>query len=63
MAKAFINEKNFNLGDGIGICDFCNTPSSKGYYISVLNSWYCEDCYNEWVDRNFEKYKDILGIN
>lgn len=87
MAKAFINEKGFkiiecsalenvNLGSGMGICDFCNSPSEKGYYISVLNSWYCEDCYNEWVkqainypsdrrieDRNFEMYKDILGIN
>jgi hypothetical protein len=91
MAKAFINEKGFkiiecsalenvNLGGGMGICDFCgnhsSTFSTTGYYIAVLNSWYCEDCYNEWVkgainypsdrkieDRNFEMYKDILGIN
>lgn len=60
-------------------CDWCaNTmlPYEKGYYISVLNQWYCEDCFNEWKEtatwypedarierKNFEFYGPRLGIN
>lgn len=36
------------------ICDSCGRPSTiktgmGGYYIAVLNSVYCEKCYEEWV--------------
>lgn len=33
---------------GLGICDYCNTPSSEGYIIPVLNRWYCPECYDRW---------------
>ena len=90
MAKAFTNEKGFKiiecsareniqLGGGMGICDFCGnhyaTFSTTGYYIAVLNSWYCKDCYKDWLNsatyyqedarieaRNFEYYKQLLQI-
>ena len=28
-----------------GICDFCGEPSAGGYYIAVLNHWYCPKCF------------------
>lgn len=59
----------------VGICDFCNNTSTKGYYIAVLNSWYCEKCYKNWLirakyyvedldieKRNFETLKKIFGL-
>ena len=59
----------------VGICDFCNNTSTKGYYIAVLNSWYCEKCYKNWLirakhyvddfdieDKNFEYFKKIFGL-
>lgn len=36
------------------ICDNCGTvksPSDNGYYIAVLNRWYCEKCYEEFKAR------------
>lgn len=63
-------------GLGFGVCDFCNDaplPSQGGYYIAVLNSWYCPKCYEDWYkrakyypedadieNRNFEFYRDLL---
>lgn len=29
----------------IGICDYCNETASTGYYIAVLNQWFCPKCY------------------
>lgn len=48
---------------GIEICDCCGQKADKGYLIAVLNSWYCWDCYDEWLndaivypsDRSIEK--------
>ena len=58
----------------IGICDYCNETASTGYYIAVLNQWFCPKCYQEWYhratyypedakveNRNFEFYKNIFG--
>ena len=33
---------------GHGICDYCGTPSGNGYYIAVLNQWFCPQCCDEW---------------
>lgn len=59
----------------IGICDYCNETASNGYYIAVLNSWYCPHCYIEWYnrakyykedknieERNFDYFKSLFGI-
>lgn len=65
-------------GTTICICDWCGRaylPSDKGYYIAVLNHWYCKKCYEEWYAsaewypedadverRNFDFYAPRLGI-
>lgn len=58
-----------------GICDFCGKPSGNGYYIAVLNSWHCKECFDEWKKRaswyaedavierrNFDYYAPLLGV-
>lgn len=58
--RSYINIKGFKIiettGDeiktigGYGICDSCCRPSSNGYLIPALGSyWYCEKCYEEWI--------------
>ena len=61
MARKFINEKGFTVYEmtgaetmkfgGYGICDYCNEGAVKGYLIPVLNHYYCEECYNNWLKR------------
>lgn len=83
MAQKVENPKGFkvikmtlaevNSIGGLGICDFCNAASTEGYYIAVLNMWYCPKCYQEWLERaeyypedaaienrNFTKMKNML---
>lgn len=66
------------VGSDICICDWCGTPflpSEKGCYIAVLNQWYCQKCFEEWVERatwypedvdyerkNFDFYAPRFGI-
>ena len=36
---------------GLGICDSCGKPHPEGgYLIPVLNSWYCEKCFNDFQE-------------
>ena len=61
MSIKFINEKGFTVYEmtgvetmefgGYGICDYCNRAALKGYLIPVLNHYYCEKCYNNWLER------------
>ena len=62
MAKITENEKGFLVlkvsGEecrlyfqGEGICDYCNKSSQNGYYIAVLNCWYCPECYGNFTQR------------
>lgn len=56
--KIHITKKGFKILDvtiehclgwgGIGICDSCDKGVTRGKYIAVLNSYYCEDCFNDW---------------
>lgn len=59
-----------------GICDYCGKVSGSGYYIAVLNQWFCSKCYEEWKtiaqyypedapyeQRNFDFYAPRLGLN
>ena len=86
MAKKVDNEKGFLVievsaaelsakAGGYGICDYCNTPAEKGYYIAVLNQWYCPKCYDEFCKRakyypedtgtekrNYELYSKLFGV-
>lgn len=90
MAKIFENEKGFKIIEisrgeildklsefgSIGICDDCGITANNGYYIAVLNKWFCKDCFTEWYgyainypedreieERNFECYKSIFEID
>lgn len=59
-----------------GICDYCSERPEHGYYIAVLNQWYCPKCWEEFKkravwhpedamveDRNFTCYGLALGID
>ena len=37
---------------GLGRCDFCNIQTKEGYYIPVLNRYYCNSCFNAWKLRS-----------
>ena len=66
------------VGSDICICDSCGRPnfiSDKGYYIAVLNQWFCKKCFGEWSARarwypgdakierrNFDFYAPRFGI-
>lgn len=85
MAKVIENTKGFKVVElsltelnqigGYGICDWCNSSSFTGYYIAVLNHWYCPKCYEEWLkratyyaedamieERNFASIKAIFNL-
>lgn len=86
MAKKVENPKGFLVIEvsgteniekigGMAICDSCNSHSSDGYYIAVLNHWVCPDCFNEWIERakrheedirieqrNYDFYSQLLGL-
>lgn len=66
-------------GQSLVRCDWCDdialASNYKGYYIAVLNQWFCKKCFEEWKKRavwypedadierrNFEFYAPRLGI-
>lgn len=56
VVKMTANEVLNTFDGSLCICDYCNAAATTktgmgGYYISVLNSLYCEKCYNEWESR------------
>lgn len=85
MAKIVQNDKNFKVlqlsyaeisrltGNFLPVCDRCNNPKvSQGYYVAVLNQWFCKKCYNSWYkdavnypedreieNRNYEYYENL----
>ena len=89
MAKIFENKKGFKVIEAtrgemmcalseyvcVGICDSCGESKESGYYIAVLNCWYCKECFYRWYyrakyypgdaeieNRNFELYRQILDV-
>jgi len=78
--KVKITSKGFKILDvtavhclawgGLGICDSCNKGVTEGKYIAVLNSYYCQKCFDDWhkyatnhsEDRGYENahLQDIL---
>lgn len=63
MATQLNNEKRFLIihmtwreyvaaSDKFGWCDLCSTDDFEhgGYYIPVIDQWYCEKCYKAWYD-------------
>lgn len=89
MAKIIENKKGFKIiridrselierlaGYGcVGICDRCSSHSVAGYYIAVLNQWFCQNCFYDWYitavnypedrrieESNFNRMKSILNL-
>lgn len=86
MAKIIENEKGFKVIEitaremleiGCGnICDHCGETSENGYYVAVLNRWFCPACYEEWrkhttpinrgdlwvESKNFNYFQMLLGL-
>lgn len=69
-------EEMFDAVGSPGICDYCDERPEHGYYIAVLNKWFCPKCWKEfkkravWYpedaqieERNFKHYAFCLGIN
>lgn len=44
-----------------GICDHCMEMPKEGYYVAVLNSWLCPECYHRWI-KNATYYRDDKPI-
>ena len=71
MAKIIENDKNFKViqfsyvemmrltGNVCPVCDRClDRKVSKGYYIAVLNQWFCPKCYKKWLKRAVKHPED-----
>lgn len=56
------------------ICDHCLASPEEGYYVAVLNSWLCPECYANWKktatrysedipveERNYRRYKELIS--
>ena len=65
----------FEAVGSLGICDYCSERPEHGYYIAVLNKWYCPKCWEEFKkravwhaedtrieQRNFAYYSKKLGV-
>ena len=65
MAIQYQNDKRFLIikmtwreyvaaTDTWGWCDLCGTndftQTGYGYYIPVINQWYCQKCYEQWYE-------------
>jgi len=56
---------------GLGICDSCCKPAFEGKYIAVLNSYYCQSCFEDWYarakyyqeDKGYENRRMELTLN
>jgi hypothetical protein len=48
IIKVSLDEVQQGFG-GLGICDWCNGDFEAFLYIPVLNSCYCQQCYNRWT--------------
>lgn len=84
MASIVKSSKNFKIihftsqemtrltGNAYPICDNCAKAEQYGFYVAVLNQWFCQDCVDEWHERaknylqdreienkNFEFYKKL----
>ena len=43
----------------VGVCDSCMKSPDVGYYIAVLNQWFCKECFDSWMQRAV-RYKDDI---
>lgn len=73
IARTELVEKLAKYGS-VGVCDSCMTAPEVGYYIAVLNQWFCKECFDSWYkravrykedipyeERNYETYKRLFS--
>lgn len=59
---------------GYCVCDSCFSSPDEGYYVAVLNMWFCPKCYVKWKKtairysedipvetKNYRRYKELLS--
>lgn len=77
MASIIESNKNFKIilfscqemsrltGNPFPICDSCAKESSYGYYVAVLNQWFCKECLEDWHERakNYPEDREIENKN
>lgn len=52
VIKLTLSDLREVAGDyAMGMCERCNKASFEGYYIAVLNRYYCPKCFNNWLRR------------
>ena len=55
------------------VCDNCLASPDDGYYVAVLNRWFCPTCYKHWVnqaeyyeedawveEKNYNRYMELF---
>lgn len=76
MAAIIENKKDFKIIQmsrqevaevfgGCGICDYCGTLHDSGYYIAVLNHWYCKEDHERFLEHahNYPEDRNIEELN
>ncbi|MBR5835188.1 MAG: demethylase [Bacteroidales bacterium] len=58
VSRAVIMGALANYGS-TGICDSCAQSTDSGYYIAVLNQWFCPKCYEAWLSRAVRYVADV----
>lgn len=43
------------------VCDNCLASPDNGYYVAVLNRWFCPTCYEHWINQA-EYYKEDAWV-
>lgn len=74
VAYKVTSEEMLYLG-GFNLCDSCSKSIDSGYYIPVLNQYFCKECFNRWdnsahyypQDRSIERkrtsyFEAVIGI-
>ena len=57
VSRTELMDKLGPLGS-IGVCDNCMSKSKTGYYVAVLDQWFCPKCYNEFIQNNTPDPRD-----
>jgi len=74
VSRKELVEKLGHMG-AVGICDYCARSPKNGYYIAVLDHWYCPECYNRFIrenqpvladkwfeDNRFNWFRNLFGL-
>lgn len=80
MAKQWNNDKGLlvikmswreyvAITDSFGLCDCCGTQrfDEGGFYVALVNDWYCKTCYDAYISGakrySVDREKERLNYN